>query len=78
LLHWAEHGFWPSLEEIEGRGERIMVCVRVPGIDAHYGGHADDRAYNVLTVRDGRIVALHDCRNRPEAMSVADSVSPEI
>jgi hypothetical protein len=55
-----------------------MVCVRVPGIDTHYGGHADDRAYNVLTVRDGRIVALHDCRNRPEAMWVADSVSPEI
>lgn len=64
LRHWAEHGFTASLEEIEGHGERVMVCVRVPGVDDHYGGHPDDRAYNVLTVRDGRIVALRDCRNR--------------
>jgi len=46
-----------------------MACVRVPGIDGHNGGHPDDRAYNVLTVRDGRIVALRDCRNRGEALA---------
>ena len=69
LRHWADHGFKVLLEEIEGRGERVMVGVRVPGIDAHYGGYLDDRAYNVLTLRDGRIVALRDCRARAEALA---------
>lgn len=71
LQHWAAHGLRAQLEEIAGSGEHVMVCVGAPGIDAHYGGPADDRAYSVLTVRDGRIVALRDCRDRREARSLA-------
>jgi hypothetical protein len=45
-----------------------MVGVRRPGVDAYYGQREDDRAYSVLTVRGGRIVALRYCRDRQEAL----------
>jgi hypothetical protein len=32
---------------------------------------ADDRNFTVLTVRDGRIVAIRDCRDRREALAVS-------
>lgn len=31
---------------------------------------ANDRNYRVLTVREGRIVALRDCRDRAEALAI--------
>jgi hypothetical protein len=34
-------------------------------------GRADDRNFTVLTVRDGRIVAIRDCRDREEALAMA-------
>jgi ketosteroid isomerase-like protein len=40
-------------------------------VDAHFGRGVDDRAYSVFMVRDGRIVALRDCRDRQEALQVA-------
>jgi ketosteroid isomerase-like protein len=40
-------------------------------VDAHFGRGGDDRAYSVFTVRDGRIVALRDCRDRQEALQLA-------
>ena len=48
----------------------VVVVVRTPGIDAYRGKEGDDRAYSVLTVGDGRIVALRDCRNRREALKL--------
>ncbi len=51
-----------------GRGDRVMVVVRTPGVDAYRVRQADDRNYSVFTVRDGRIVALRDCRDRQEAL----------
>jgi ketosteroid isomerase-like protein len=71
LRHWAEHGLRAELEEVTSAGERVMVGVRMPGIDAHHGRRRDDRAYSVFTVRGGRIVALHDCRDRQEALQLA-------
>ena len=71
LGHWAEHGFWAELEEVTSSGELVMVGVRTPGVDAHHGRRGDDRAYSVFTVREGRIVALRDCRDRQEALQVA-------
>lgn len=71
LRHWAEHGLWAELEEVTSAGEQVMVGVRTPGIDAHDGRRGDDRAYGVFTVREGRIVALRDCRDRREALQVA-------
>ena len=71
LRHWAEHGLRAELEEVTSAGERVMVGVRIPGIDAHFSRSGDDRAYSVFTVRGGRIIALRDCRDRQEALQVA-------
>jgi ketosteroid isomerase-like protein len=70
LRHWAEHGLRAELEEVTGSGELVMVGVRTPGVDAHYGRRGVDRAYSVFTVRGGRVVALRDCRDRQEALQL--------
>jgi hypothetical protein len=48
-----------ELEEPVGRGDRALVVVRQPMVDANRARKADDRNYIVVTVRGGRIVALH-------------------
>ena len=48
-----------------------MIVTRTPGLDALRVRQADDRNIDVLTFRDGRLVALRACRNRAEAMSIA-------
>jgi ketosteroid isomerase-like protein len=67
----AEHGLRAELDEVTSSAELVMVGVRTPGVDAHYGRRGDDRAYSVVTVRDGRIVALRDCCDRQEALRLA-------
>jgi ketosteroid isomerase-like protein len=71
LRHWAEHGLRAELEEATSNGELVMVGVRTPGIDTHFSRGGDDRAYSVFTVREGRIVAQRDCRDRQEALQLA-------
>jgi uncharacterized protein len=71
LRHWAEHGLRAEMDEVTASGELVMVGVRTPGVDADYGRRGDGRAYSVFTVRDGRIVALRDCRDRQEALQLA-------
>ena len=71
LRHWAEHGLRAEVDEVTASGELVMVGVRTPGVDADYGPGGDGRAYSVVTVRDGRIVALRDCRDRQEALQLA-------
>jgi ketosteroid isomerase-like protein len=71
LRGWAEHGLRAELEEVAGSGELVMVSVRTPGVDANHGWRRGDRAYSVFTVREGRIVALRDCRDRQEALRLA-------
>jgi ketosteroid isomerase-like protein len=70
LRHWAEHGLRAELEEVTSSDELVMVGVRIAGVDAHHGRHGDDRTYSVFTVREGRIVALRDCRDRQEALQL--------
>jgi uncharacterized protein len=71
LEGWAEHGLRVVLEEVADSGELVMVGVRTPGVDAHHGWHRGNRAYSVFTVREGRVVALRDCRDRQEALRLA-------
>jgi ketosteroid isomerase-like protein len=75
LRGWARHGLRAELTEVAANGDLVMVGVRTPGIDAHYGRRGDDRAYSVVTVRDGRIVALRDCRDRREALRLVGTRS---
>jgi ketosteroid isomerase-like protein len=69
LRHRAEQGLMSELEEVLENGDRVMVVTRTPGIDAHRVRQADDRNFTVFTVREGRIVALRDCRDRDEALA---------
>jgi ketosteroid isomerase-like protein len=68
LRRQAERGLRAQLEEVVGHGDQVMVVVRTPGVDAYHLRQADDRNYDVFTVRDGRIVALRACRDRQEAL----------
>jgi ketosteroid isomerase-like protein len=70
LERQAQRGLNAELEEVVGNADRVMVVVRTPGIDAYRLRKADDRNYAVFTVREGRIVALRDCRDRAEALKV--------
>ena len=69
LRRQAERGLRAELEHVMASGDRVMVVVRTPGIDAFRVRKAEDRNFAVLTVREGRIVALRDCRDREEAMA---------
>ncbi len=68
LQRQAEQGLQAHLEEVNGHGDNVMVVVHTPGIDAYRVRHAADRNYSVFTVRQKRIVALRDCRDRDEAL----------
>ena len=68
LQRQAERGLRAQLEEVVGQGDRVMVVVRSPGADAYRVRQAEDRSYSVFTVREGRLVALRDCRDRHEAL----------
>jgi len=67
----AKRGLTSELEEVAGNGEHVMVVARTPGVDAYRVRPADDRNFTVFTVRDGRIVAIRDCRDRGEALAAA-------
>jgi hypothetical protein len=61
-----KRGLTSELEEIIAHGDKVMVTVRTPGVDAFRARPADDRGYEVLTVRAGRIGALRSCHDRGE------------
>jgi ketosteroid isomerase-like protein len=67
----AERGLRAELEAVIAAGERVILVTRTPGVDEHRQRPADDRTYDVVTVRDGLIVELRACRDRGEARSLA-------
>jgi ketosteroid isomerase-like protein len=71
LQRQANQGLRSQLEELIVNDERAMVVVRTPGLDQYRARKADDRNYDVLTIRDGRIVAMRACHDREEALEVA-------
>jgi ketosteroid isomerase-like protein len=71
LARQAKRGLRMQLEEVVGHDDKVLVVVHTPGVDAHRATPANDRNYEVLTLRDGQIVALRACRSRAEAASVA-------
>ena len=71
-----DSGLRSHLGEVHGQGDRIMVVVHTPGIDSYRAHKADDRNYNMVTVRGGQIVAMRDCRDRKEALALAGIAGP--
>jgi len=70
LRRQAELGLRAELEAVVAAGDRVMLVMRTPGVDEYRHRQADDRTYDVVTVRDGLIVGLHACRDRGEARSL--------
>lgn len=64
---WATMGLHTEVEALAARGERVMVVLHTPGLDAIRARDAADRNFHVLTVRDGRVAALRACVDRREA-----------
>jgi ketosteroid isomerase-like protein len=71
LQRQADRGLTLQLEEVIANGDRVLVGVRTPGVDALRMRQARDRNYDVFTVRDGRVVAMRACRDRDEALAFA-------
>jgi ketosteroid isomerase-like protein len=71
LAQQAERGLRAQLEEVIGDGDKVVVAVRTPGADAYHVRQSEDRDYAVFTVRGGRLVALRDCRDRADALTLA-------
>ena len=72
LAQQAQRGLRSRLEEVIGHGDKVVVAVRTPGSDAYRVRQSDDRDYAMFTMRDGRIIALRDCRDRADALTLAD------
>jgi ketosteroid isomerase-like protein len=71
LLLQAELGLHSELEAVVAAGDQVIMVMRTPGLDKYRGSQADDRTYDVVTVRDGRIVEIHACRDHSEARTLA-------
>ena len=71
LRRRAGQGLRSELEQITAGAGKVLVVVRTPGLDRLRVRQADDRNYMVLTLRDGRIIAMRDCRDRDEACGLA-------
>ena len=71
LRRQADLGLRPEVEEVIAAGDQVMLVMRTPGVDQYRHRDADDRSYDVITIRDGLIVGLRACRDRDEARSAA-------
>ena len=71
LRRQADMGLRAELEEVIASGDQVILVMRTPGVDEYRHRQADDRTYDVVTVRDGLIAGLHACRDRSEARSLA-------
>ncbi len=76
-LDWTNVDPGDELEQVLAHGEKVVLVMwapgtpKAPGPDRYRPWRADGRTYDVATVRDGVIVALHACRDRGEARSLA-------
>ncbi|HEV2377914.1 MAG TPA: nuclear transport factor 2 family protein [Streptosporangiaceae bacterium] len=66
-----ERGLRAEVEEVIASDEKVILVMRTPGLDKHRATQADDRTFDVVTVREGLIVGLRACRDRDEARSLA-------
>jgi ketosteroid isomerase-like protein len=71
LRQQADLGLRAELEQVIALGDKVILVMRTPGVDQYRHWRADDRTYDVVTVREGMIVRLHACRDRGEARSLA-------
>jgi ketosteroid isomerase-like protein len=71
LLRYAERGLRTEVEQVVASGDKVILVTRTPGVDRHRVRQTGDLNFDVLTVRDGVIVAMHACHDRAEAQALA-------
>jgi ketosteroid isomerase-like protein len=71
LRQLADRGLRVLVETVVAAGDRVILVMQAPGLDEYRNRQADDRTYDVVTVRDGLIVELRACRDHGEARSLA-------
>jgi ketosteroid isomerase-like protein len=71
LLRQSERGLRAELEQVVAAGEKVMLVMRTPGVVQYRHWQPGDVTYDVITLKDGVIVALHACRDRGEAQTLA-------
>ena len=71
LSQQTGRGIVSEVEEIASSGDKVMVAVRTPGADQRRAWQVEDRSYLVVTLAQGRIVAMRNFRDRGEARSFA-------
>jgi ketosteroid isomerase-like protein len=72
LHQQADRGLRAELKEVVAAGDQVIVVMHTPGVDEYrHWPQADDRTYDVVTVRGGQIVGLRACRDRGEARTIA-------
>jgi ketosteroid isomerase-like protein len=59
-----------ELEEIVPYGDRVFVVTRLV-TEGESGGSTAPKSFHVVTVHDGRIIALRACRTKGEALVLA-------
>jgi ketosteroid isomerase-like protein len=70
LRRQARRGLKSHVEDVIGNQDKVLVTVRTPGADQFKARQTGDLTYDVVTVRDGRIVALRACRDRNQGLAV--------
>ncbi|HLI57805.1 MAG TPA: hypothetical protein VKY26_12335, partial [Actinomycetota bacterium] len=72
LARWmakqSSSGLRTEIVEVLGRGDKVLVITRTPGIEGFRAWSNDDGTYHVLTLRDHRIIKLRAFRNRDDAL----------
>ena len=61
-----------ALEELEDRGDRVVVTVRLRGRGRGSGVEIDARFYDVYTLRDGKIVGMDQFTERSQALAARE------
>ncbi len=60
-----------SLEEVIGRGDRVFVTVRFRGRGRASGIEIETSFHEVYTLRDGKVLRIHEYEHRAEALDAA-------
>jgi ketosteroid isomerase-like protein len=69
LHRQAENGLTSRIEEVRASGDQVLVVSHTPGVDAYRVTPANDRNYDVFTVRQGRVVAIRAYGGRADALA---------
>ncbi len=66
----ASSGLRTEVEQVVAVGDKVMLVMRTPGLGQRRQPPAEDRTYDVVTVKDELIVGLRACRDRAAARSL--------